>query len=152
VSSDSPGDAILFYARPRPRRPDGSPAPGSFRTPQDVASWLAANAALRTTPARSVEVGGLTGLAIDVEVAPEATEHPTWCEVTTCVEFLHGEDAAPTWQWDLAIVSSERMRLYLLDAGDQLVAIAVDSIDGTTFDDVTVRADAILGSVRFDAA
>ncbi len=42
------------------------------------------------------------------------------------------------------------MRIYLLDAGDDVVMIAVDSLDGTTFDALTKAADRILGSVKFD--
>ena len=150
VASDDPGDAILFYARPRPRNPDGSRVSGTFRTPKDVATWLAANPDLSTTAPKSVKVGRQSGVTIDVTTAPDTTQHASGCEVKACVDFFHGQDAAPTWQWDLGVASSERMRLYLLQTGDDLVAIAVDSLDGTTFDQLNERADAILDSVRFE--
>ena len=147
---DAPGDSIRFLARPRPTKPDGSPVSGSFATPGAIAAWLASNEALTTTPAASVMVGGLPGEMLDVMVHPTASEHPTYCEVQTCVTFLKGQDEAPTWQWELGIASSERIRLYLLDTNEDMIAIAVDSLDGTTFDALTATAEDLLRSVTFD--
>ena len=147
---DAPGDSIRFLARPRPTKPDGSPVSGSFATPDAIAASLMSNEALTTTPAASVTVGGLPGVTLDLMVHPTASEHPTYCEVQTCVTFLKGQDEAPTWQWDLGIASSERIRLYLLETKDDMIAIAVDSLDGTTFDALTTTTEDILRSVRFD--
>ena len=147
---DAPGDNIRFQARPRPTKPNGSPVSGSFATPSAIATWLASNEALTTSPPAPVMVGGLPGVTLDLMVHPTATEHPTSCEVQTCVMVLKGQDEAPTWQWDLWIASSERIRLYLLETEEDMIAIAVDSLDGTTFDALTTAAEEILESVRFD--
>jgi hypothetical protein len=64
--------------------------------------------------------------------------------------MFRGRDAAPTWEWDWGFGGPERQRLYLLSAKDGVVAIFVDSLDGTTFDALTRAADGILATVRFD--
>ncbi len=89
---------------------------------------------------------------MDITTAPGADSHTSDCPVQTCVAFFNGKDPSskPTWARDWGSVSSERQRLYLLTASDGIVAIVVESVDGTTFDAITKTADTILGSVVFD--
>jgi hypothetical protein len=70
----------------------------------------------------------------------------------TCVTIFKGVDpgAVKTWQWDWGTATSEAQRLYLLTTADGVVAIFVDSLDGTTFPALTATADSILATVKFD--
>jgi hypothetical protein len=89
---------------------------------------------------------------MDLAVAPGTVTHPGACPVESCVSIFKGVDPSkvPTWQWDWGTATSERQRLYLLTATDGVIAIFVDSLDGTTFDALTKAADSILPTVRFD--
>lgn len=152
TSITAPGDRIAFLARARATEPDGSRAPGIESSVAALAAWLPSNGSLSTTPAEAVTIGGLQGRWWDVTVSPTATSTPTDCPTLACVMFLQGRDPSskPTWVWDVGVASSERLRLYLLDWKEDVVAIVVDSLDGTTFDVQTKAADAILSSVVFD--
>jgi hypothetical protein len=152
TSITAPGDVILFAGRPRATKPDGAPVSGVESSVASLGAWLTTNPALTTTAARPVTIGGLKGQSWEVTVSPSAQGHLGDCLTQVCVLFLRGRDPSskPTWAWDIAVASSERLRLYLLDWKDDVVAILVDSLDGTTFEALTAEADAILGSVVFD--
>lgn len=56
----------------------------------------------------------------------------------------------PSWQWDWGSAGPESQRLHLLTANDGVVAIFVDSLDGTTFDTLSALADTVLASATFN--
>ncbi len=150
VSIDSPGDGIFFFRQPRPTRPDGTLVAGVDINVKEIEASLAANAAFTTSPAVKVSIGGLDGERTDLAIAPGVEDHQSDCPVQVCVPMFRGRDAAPTWEWDWGFAGPERQRLYLLSANDGVVAIFVDSLDGTTFDALTRAADGILATVKFD--
>jgi hypothetical protein len=148
----TPGDGIYFFRRPRATKPDGTLDASAGTTAEALVAWLAANAAWTVTPAKDVSVGGLTGSQIDAVIGQEVLTHPSDCPVQVCVVLFRGKDPStkPTWQWDWGSAGPEKQRLYLLSAGDEVVLIAVDSLDGTTFAALTKAADEILATVEFD--
>jgi hypothetical protein len=152
TSITAPGDVILFAGRPRATSPDGVAVSGIESSVASLGAWLSTNPALTVSPATPITIGGLKGQWWDITASPDVQHRPTDCPAQVCVLFLRGRDPSskPTWQWDIAVASSERLRLYLLDWKDDVVAILVDSLDGTTFDALTAEADKILGSVAFD--
>ena len=152
TSITAPGDAITFFRGARAANRDGSPATSVEGSVAGLEAWLATNPALVTTVATPITIGGLKGQWSDVTISPNATDRGPDCPTTACVQFLHGRDPSskPTWVWEAGVASSERARLYLLDWKEDVVAILVDSLDGTTFDALTKEADAILASVAFD--
>jgi hypothetical protein len=99
-----------------------------------------------------VTVGGLQGVRLDLELAPRAESRPEGCPVQTCVSVFRGKDPAPlpSWTWDWAIASGEQARVYLLTSSDGVLAIIVDSLDGTTMPSLSHDADDILASVHFE--
>lgn len=151
LSTTAPGDVIAFFRNPRPVNPDKNPALGVAATAEAYAAWLASNDQLAVTPAREVTIGGLKGLVLDIRVAPTATARDPSCPTRTCVPILEGADssAKPPWSWDWGSAGLETQRLYLVAAPVGLIAIFVDSLDGTTFDTMTAAADAIMPTVRF---
>jgi len=152
LSTKAPGDAILFFWRPRPTKPDGSLVSGVENKVAAVGAWLEQNSDLALSNAANVTIGGLKGKRWDVQTAPTTTARDTGCPVAACVTFMRGIDPSTykTWQWDWGAATSERMRLYLLDGPTDMTAIVVDSLDGTTFESLTAAADKILASVAFD--
>ena len=152
LPTDTPGDGIYFFRRPRGTKPDGTLDASAGTTAEALATWLAASPAVTVTTEKKVSVGGLAGSQLDVVVAPGVVSHPSDCPVQVCVSLFRGKDpsAKPTWQWDWGSAGPEKQRLYLLSAGDEVVLIAVDSFDGSTFDALTRAADGILRTVKFD--
>lgn len=150
LSIDSPGDGIFFFRQPQPTKPDGTLVAGIDIKVKAIEAWLASNAAFTVSPATQVSVGGLDGERTDLTIAPGVQDHQSDCPVQVCVPIFRGRDAAPTWEWDWGFAGPDRQRLYLLSAKDGVVAIFVDSLDGTTFDALTKAADGILATVKFD--
>ena len=146
----APGDAIVFF-----RGAKAAQANGSFATAGDtvagLSDWLASNQLLDVTAAKSVTIGGLSGVTMDLKIAAGAANHPGSCHVQTCVPIFKGQDltAHPPWHWDWESDGPEIQRLYLLTATDGVVAIFVDSLDGTTFDTLSTAADQILAGLKF---
>ena len=153
LSIDSPGDAIFFFRQPRPTKSDGAPVSGVETKVDAIATWVAGNPSFTVSPVTKVSIGGLDGKRMDLAIAPGVESHQTDCPVQVCVLLFRGRDPSskPTWEWDWGFAGPERQRLYLLSAKDAVVAIFVDSLDGTTFDALIKAADAILATVKFDA-
>src|SRR4029079_7760619 len=146
---EHPGDVISFKGAPRATTAGGTLENLGTTTVETLGTWLAANPNVQVTPAQPVTIGGLTGTTMDVVLSP-TSNHPVGdCPTETCIGLFQGTDRA-TWAWDWGVANGEQMRIYLLDGGDDVLMIAVDSLDGTTFDTLTKEADDILGSVMFD--
>jgi hypothetical protein len=147
----APGDAIAFFRGARALEADDVTFASVDETVAGLADWLASNDLLDVTPATPISVGGLSGVSMDIKIAGGAVNHPTDCPVQTCVPIFKGQDltAHPPWHWDWGSGNGEIQRLYLLTATDGVVAIFVDSFDGTTFYTLTTSADQILAGLTF---
>jgi hypothetical protein len=146
----APGDAIAFFRGAEGVEADGTTA-SVDQTVTGLSDWVASNDLLAVTAATPITVGGLSGVTMDITIAPGAVSHPSDCPVQTCVHIFKGEDmtARPVWHWDWGSADGEIQRLYLLTASDGVVAIFVDSFDGTTFEALTTGADKILAALTF---
>lgn len=148
---DAPGDTIAFFQGAHAVNPaDGSTADVATTVPA-IAALIASDTLLTTTAPQAVDIGGLSGVSMDIAIAPGAMNRAGDCPVQACVPLLRGDDpkALPPWHWDWGSAGTERQRLYLLQAPETIVAIFVDSFDGTTFDSITAEALPILRSVTF---
>jgi hypothetical protein len=148
MSIDRPGDVIAFLRQPWPTNPDGIRVPGVASNVAELRAWLTSNPALHVTEPQPVTVGGLDGVQMDIALAPDASNGMSDCPVQVCVNVFIGRST--TWAWDWGFAGPEKQRLYLLDAADTVVAIFVDSLDGTTFEEMTQAADEIIPTVSFD--
>jgi hypothetical protein len=146
---ESPGDAIAFLLEPAAV---GAGAATAGTSVDQLAAWLTANPLLDVTPAAPVTVGGLDGVRMDVRIAPGAQNQDPGCPVQVCVPFVRGSDPTPPieWSWDWGSAGLETQRLYLVTSNEGVVAIFVDSFDGTSFDALTTAADQILATVKFN--
>ena len=154
LSIDSPGDGIYFFRQARATTPDGLVVADVPSTAKALEDWLVANPTLTASPAVHAPIGGLDGDRLEFTIAPGVVAHQSDCPVQVCVPLFRGRDPSskPTWTWDWGSAGPERQRVYLLSAKDGVVAIFVDSLDGTTFDSLTKAADTILATVRFDGS
>jgi len=143
-----PGDSIAFFRNPVA---SGVGAAGIGTGVDDLAAWLAANPLFNATPAQPVTIGGLPGLSMDIRVAAGAENQDPGCPVQVCVPFLRGKDETtqPQWNWDWGFAGLETQRLYLLTSTEGVLAVFVDSYDGTSFDTLTATADTILATLHF---
>lgn len=150
LSISEPGDAILFFRGPRAVDPDGQSADVDA-TVAGLTAWLSSHPLLDVTPATPVTIGGLSGMAMDIRDATGAVNHPSGCPVQTCVPIFNGHDstALPPWRWDWGSADGEVQRLYLLTASDGVIAVFVDSYDGTTFDALMTPSNQILSGLTF---
>jgi hypothetical protein len=149
---DHPGDVLGLFRDPRALDEAGvtiSPAVGP-----DVASltsWFTSRPSLQVSPPVNIKIGGLSGSWFDVAIAPGATSNDPRCPVAVCRNLLvDGNLADPNKRWNWGLAGPEKMRLYLLSAKGGVVAIIADSLDGTTFEDLTQRASEIIASIKFD--
>jgi hypothetical protein len=150
-SISEPGDAIMFFREPTALEPDGVTSATADATVAGLTDWLVSHPLLEVTPATSVTIGGLSGMRMEIRIAPDAVNHPSGCPVQTCVPFFKGQDstAKPPWHWDWGSNDGETQRLYLLTARDGVIAVFVDSYDGTTFDALVTTSDQILAGLKF---
>jgi hypothetical protein len=141
------GDVIMFFRDAR----SADKAVGATVT--DIAGWLASNHQLTVTPAKPAKIGGLTGVSMDIRIAPGATSTDPGCPVQACVTMLRGDDPVANdpyqWHWDWGLAGTEASRMYLLDGPDTVVAIFVDSLDGKTFDSITAAFDQMTPKLSF---
>ena len=146
-----PGDAIVFFREPTALEPDGITSAKADATVAGLTDWLSSHPLLEVTPATSVTIGGLSGMSMDIRIAPGAVNRVPECPVQTCVVIFKGQDstAKPPWHWDWGSIDGETQRLYLLTASDGVIAIFVDSFDGTTFDALVQASDQILAGLTF---
>lgn len=146
---DHPGDALVFFRDPRASTDDGRILPSVGADVPSIVAWFVANPSLTVTVPVDVTVGGLPGSRFDVSVAAGATNTDAGCPVRVCVAMLVGSAAnGQYWGWGLA--GPERVRIYLVTAETGTLAIIVDSVDETSFADLTARASEILATVEFD--
>lgn len=147
LSTRDIGDGIRFFRGARSK----DPAVGA--TVSEIAAWLAAYDEVTVTPATPVEIGGLTGVSMDIRISPGATNLDPGCPVQVCVPLLRGDNPIKTgpypWHWDWASAGTEVQRLYLLNGPETVIAIFLDSADGLTFDALTQTFDAIAPTLAF---
>ncbi len=144
-----PGDEIVFFAKPKLTKTDGTLDFSVPLTVDGITGWFAAHPDLTVEPATDVTVSGLHVKRMTFMAAPASTAHyPPDCPVKTCVNLMQGRANTNTWDWGIG--SSEKQRMDVLAAKNGVVLIFVDSLDVTTYDSLTKTADTILASVKFD--
>jgi hypothetical protein len=144
----SVGDAVMFFNGPK------SVDSSVGLKIDDIATWIESNEDLDVAPFEPVKLGGLRGLVMDVAISAKATAGTTaGCPVQVCVDLLHGDDPNPKdlypWHWDWGLAGPEKLRLYLLNGPDNPIAVIIDSVDGTTYDELIATWEKIAPTVKF---
>lgn len=119
-----------------------APGPDAGESAQDIARWMTSRENLLATAPAPISVGGLSGFVVDVRLDPAAIPE---CFPVPGVILFHG--LGPSEGVEDGIVAGTVMRFYLLDHGDDVVAIeVVDISGGGRLDEFA----AVATSVRFD--
>ena len=150
--------SLLTYVVPHSQSEPCAEAvePGVGRTPSAIAEWLATLPGLAVTAPAPITVGGLSGVMLDVSLAPGWTltcpssrGAPLVSAFTVAdlnageIDFLLGE---PNWSLD----GDERARFILLDRGnDQTLLIDVEAPDEGTWDSLVLEAMPIIETFEF---
>jgi hypothetical protein len=117
------------------------PAPGVGLSAKAIAHALATRPGLATTAPRSVTVGGLKGLVLDINMKKGWTKAA--CPGGANVAVLAG--VSPS-DFDHPVGGATTMRLYLFDTANGVLAIEVDDVSGGKH---LHGYDAVVKSMRF---
>lgn len=103
------------------------PAPGVDSSPSAIASYMTKQRGLRTTTPRRIEVGGLKGLVIDIELAQGWKKTCPFSSGRPTVQLITG---LPPSGLDHGMIPGLAWRLYLLRLHGGAMAIEVDDFSG----------------------
>jgi hypothetical protein len=146
LSTRDVGDEIIFFR-------DAKSFDKSESTVSGITTWLQSQGSLTLTDPKPATIGGLTGVSMDLRIAPGATTADPGCPVRVCLLLLRGDDPVLNdpyqWHWDWGSAGTEVQRLYLLEGKDTTIAIFVDSRDGLTFDALTHTFEAMIPTIHF---
>jgi hypothetical protein len=124
------------------------PEPGVGGSAADITTWLAQRKGLKTTKPTPVQVSGLTGYMIDVNL------DPAWrgqCQGAISVPILVGTGLGAGVFWGSEADTSQR--IYLLDLGknatDGNIAILIQVCCGVDFVERTTAATPVIKSLVF---
>jgi hypothetical protein len=151
VPVDAPGDELFFLQRVSAREADGGRVAGVGATAAELGEWLGDRRDLMVEPLGAVSIGGLEGFAFDLTVRADAPPTLDGCPTEQCVMLVGGQDPAEmsSWVWDIALWRGAAMRVWLLDATDQVVAFEATAWDGSQLEDFLARVQPIIESVQF---
>jgi hypothetical protein len=141
----------------------------SPRSAAELVDWLGANPAISVTDSTPIAVGGLLGTRLDLSIAPDGEAllrscQTQWEKMVPVMASPHGpdgtEDYFPVLFWldpadDQGLGRDrrgERMRVYVLDAGDgRPIAILITAEEGE-FDRVVEQATPLIEGFTFGGA
>jgi hypothetical protein len=127
-----------------PACPD-SPAEGVAMSSSALGAWIGSLPGLAVSPPELVTVGGLRGMAIDVQIAAGWTQSCPYAGGLPAVPLFVGPD---TFRWTVA--GAEALRLMLLDGPDGVtIAVDVDAFDAALMPDLSAAAGPIVQSMTF---
>jgi hypothetical protein len=129
----------------------GVPQPGIATTPAAVIAWLRTLPKLQVGASQSISIDGHDALAVDLAL-PNGPAKP--CATDPVLEFLVSAGwptaGGTSGQQGFAILQGWRERLILLDPGaGNLLAIVIETEDGSRFDAFAQAAMPIVQSFRF---
>jgi hypothetical protein len=144
--------AVAIFVDPQPTDADGRPDPSAQAADvQAFAAWLTARDQLVASTPRPAELGGLTGVVMELRGDPDTTTtadgclHEGFCAAVFSYAGVGGERRL------YSTSSVDAIRLYLLDAGDSVVAVSVESRHQAPVAFLDTEALDLLGTLRFDS-
>lgn len=100
--------------------------PGVEPTPGEITEWLAGHPALVVSRRENVDIGGLNGFSVDVELATGWTQSCSYSDGQPVVPLIIGVGRSSL---EHAVVDQGKTRLYLLDNEGGALAIEVYDAD-----------------------
>lgn len=124
------------------------PEPGVGTLSTELSAWIRGLPGLDVSTPRMVNVGGLRGVEMDVQIASGWTFSCPFAEGLPSVPLFVGTGNDLRW----VVAGSEKLRLSLLDVpGGGTVVVDVDAFDGSQWDTLLDAARPIVASMEFAA-
>ena len=143
-------DEINFFLDPVIAAQDckDGPEPGVERSVDDLVAWLQAAPGLTTSDETPVTVGGLDGVRVDLQVAPDWKKDCFYSNGTPVVPLIYSSAFPGGYNW--AISPPMSMRWYVLGAGNRVLIVDIeDNPKGLSRDELFRSADEIVESFAF---
>jgi hypothetical protein len=148
-----PDTDILLIAGVAPHVQDAacselsSPEPGVGTGPGAIATWIGTIPGLITTKPTPTQVGGIHGVTLDVSVSSTSTHHCPFIDTPGAQLFSPSD---PKSEFDFGIWGKGRMRLFLLDLGNQrTLMVDIEAQDKATWDALVPVAMPVVASFEF---
>jgi len=145
-------DVINFFLDPVIAAQDckDGPEPGVERSVDDLVAWLEAAPGLTTSDRTSVTVGGLNGVRVDLQVAPEWTKDCFYSDGKPVVPLIYSSAFPGGYNW--AIGPPTSMRWYVLGAGNRVLIVDIeDNPKGLARDELFRSGTEIVESFAFSS-
>ncbi|MDP9331658.1 MAG: hypothetical protein M3P11_13620 [Actinomycetota bacterium] len=119
-------DVINFFLDPVIAAQDckDGPEPGVERSVDDLVAWLQAAPGLTTSDGTPVTVGGLDGVRLDLQVAPEWKKDCFYSDGKPVVPLIYSSAFPGGYNW--AISPPTSMRWYVLDTGIRVLIVDIE--------------------------
>ena len=129
-----------------------SSEPGVGRSVRDLVGWLEAAPGLAVSEPAPVEVGGLEGMQLDIEIDPAWTTTCFFSEDLPAVPLVFN-GSAPLGGYHWAIVPDQSLRWFVLDSENGIIIVNVeDDPGGLSHDDLLRTGGQIVDSLTFSSA
>lgn len=112
--------------------------------PEDLAAWFGEHPHLDAGSPEPVEVGGASGVAFDVTVAPLPEGHASGTCDTPCVPLFPQDDGSA-----FVFLPANKNRVVVLDLAGETVVVTVEGPQ-EAFEDFAPRAEEVLDTVRWE--
>ena len=146
-------DVINFFLDPVIAGQDckDGPEPGVERSVDDLVAWLQAAPGLTTSDPTPVTVGGLDGVRLDLEVAPEWKKDCFYSDGKPVVPLIYSSAFPGGYNW--AISPPTSMRWFVLDTGIRVLIVDIeDNQRGLSRDELFRRGTEIVESFVFSSS
>jgi hypothetical protein len=124
---------------------DNRPAVGVGASSAELVAAFSSDPIVTTTSAATVDVGGLTGQILDIQLAPTWTGTCDWGSGKPAALLLLATAEGPGF----GLGGTEPARLVLVDVGGKVVAIIVRATDGTTQAQALAQAMPVVEAIQF---
>jgi hypothetical protein len=127
------------------------PEPGVERSVDDLVAWLQAAPGLTTSDRTPVTIGGLDGVRLDLQVAPEWKKDCFYSEGKPVVPLIYSSAFPGGYNW--AIGPGMSMRWYVLGAGNHVLIVDIeDNPRGLSSDELFRIGDEIVETFVFSSS
>ena len=143
-------DVINFFLDPVIAAQDctDGPEPGVERSIDDLVAWLQAAPGLTTSDPTPVTTGGLNGVRLDLQVAPDWKKDCFFSDGEPVVPLIYSSAFPGGYNW--AIGPPTSMRWYLLEAGNRVLIVDIeDNPEGLSRGEMFRTADEIVETFAF---
>jgi hypothetical protein len=149
IANDAPCLCVWRDVRAAATSCAEAPEPGIGANAKAISTWLAAHRGIKASPVNTVEIGGLKGYVLDIQIDPTWTKTCSGRGPDPTVPTLVGSGISTGVAWEVG--SDSRQRLYLLDlpAARGTIAINEEVCCGADFDAQTSADDAVVTTFTF---